>query len=286
MTGSIEADRRVEGLLRTCATSSASALMVLVGMVGLVLLIACGNVANLLIARGFLRQREIAVRLSIGASRGQLVRQLLIESLVLSFLGGLRWGRAVGVLHAGRCSAFIPSEGRALLVEPDAGPADTDAAFADHAVHRRRLRAAAGAARQPARSRGRRSRTPSARSPAATRSLFLRKGLVAAQVALSFLLLFGAGLFTRSLQNLRGTDTGVRSDGEPDLVPARTEPERLHNARGDPVPEPAPRAHPRRSPASARPAPRRSPSSPATSGTARCRSKATRRPTARTCRRS
>src|SRR6201999_4330631 len=84
-----------------------AALLVLMCMVGLVLLIACANVANLLIARGFMRQREIAVRLSIGASRGQLIRQMLVESLVLSFAGGIL-GVALAVALTQGLLAFVP----------------------------------------------------------------------------------------------------------------------------------------------------------------------------------
>jgi predicted permease len=185
-----------------------SALIVLLIMVGLVLLIACGNVANLLIARGFMRQREIAVRLSIGASRGQLVRQLLIESLVLSLLGGV-CGVGLSVFFTRTLLAFIPSEGRSLLVQPT--PDLRILGFAFFVTLVTGIVFGLLPALRASRPDPWKTLKDTVGSIAGgSHSLFLRKGLVAAQVALSFLLLFGAGLFTRSLQNLRGTDTGVR----------------------------------------------------------------------------
>jgi predicted permease len=92
-----------------------TALVVLMCMVGLVLLIACANVANLLIARGFMRQKEIAVRLSIGASRRQLVRQLLVESLVLSFAGG-SVGLGVAFSLTRMLLALVPTQGQPILI--------------------------------------------------------------------------------------------------------------------------------------------------------------------------
>src|SRR5687768_2297 len=98
-----------------------TALVVLMCMVGLVLLIACANVANLLIARGFMRQREIAVRLSLGSSRGRLVRQLLVESLVLSFAGGVL-GIAIALFLTRALLALVPTQGQPLLIAPTPDP--------------------------------------------------------------------------------------------------------------------------------------------------------------------
>ena len=188
-----------------------AALIVLMCMVGLVLLIACANVANLLIARGFARQREIAVRLSLGASRGQLVRQLLTESLVLSFAGGAA-GLLVAVGLTRALIALVPSEaGQPLLIdaEPDARIlAFTFVLTLVTGVVFGLLPALRASRPDPWTT----LKDTVGAIAGAGGSLFLRKGLVAVQVALSFLLLFGAGLFVRSLQNLKTTDTGVVLD--------------------------------------------------------------------------
>jgi predicted permease len=187
-----------------------TALIVLMCMVGLVLLIACANVANLLIARGFMRQREIAVRLSLGASRIRLLKQLLVESLLLSCLGGFA-GLALAVVLTGTLIALIPVEGQPLLISPYPDARILGFTFG--------LTFATGIifGLLPAMRASRPDPWTTLKDTVGSiagsgGSLFLRKGLVTVQVALSFLLLFGAGLFVRSLQNLQTTDTGVALD--------------------------------------------------------------------------
>ncbi len=185
-----------------------TALVVLMCMVGLVLLIACANVANLLIARAFARQKEIAVRLSIGASRGQLIRQLLVESLVLSIAGGAA-GVALAIAMTRGLLALVPSEDNPLLIQPI--PDGRILLFTLGLTFLTGLIFGLVPAWRASRPDLWTTLKEAVGSIAGSGgSLFLRKGLVAAQVALSFLLLFGAGLFVRSLQNLKATDTGYR----------------------------------------------------------------------------
>ena len=194
----------------TLRNDFSTALIVLMCMVGLVLLIACANVANLLIARGFMRQKEIAVRLSLGASRWRLVRQLLVESLVLSAVGAVA-GLFLAFLLTRGLIALVPTDGQPLLIRPE-----PDARILLFTIV---LTAVTGIvfgllpALRASRPDPWTTLKDTMGSIAGTGgSLFLRKGLVTAQVALSFLLLFGAGLFVRSLQNLKTTDTGVAMD--------------------------------------------------------------------------
>jgi predicted permease len=185
-------------------------LVVLMCMVGLVLLIACANVANLLIARGFMRQKEIAVRLSLGSSRGRLVRQLLAESILLSSVGGV-FGLALAFVLTRGLLTLIPASEVPLLIRPEPDLRILGFTFA--------LTLLTGIVfgLLPALRASRPDPWVTLKDTVGSiagsgGSLFLRKGLVTAQVALSFLLLFGAGLFVRSLQNLQGTDTGVTLD--------------------------------------------------------------------------
>jgi predicted permease len=187
-----------------------TALIVLMCMVGLVLLIACANVANLLIARGFMRQKEVAVRLSLGASRGRLVRQLLVESLVLSCAGGAL-GIGIAFMLTRGLLALVPAQGHPLLISP--APDARILSFTLAITVVTGIVFGLVPALRASRTEPWSTLKDTIGSIAGARgSLFLRKGLVTAQVALSFLLLFGAGLFVRSLQNLKSADTGVALD--------------------------------------------------------------------------
>jgi predicted permease len=187
-----------------------TALIVLMCMVGLVLFIACANVANLLVARGLQRQKEIALRLSLGATRGTLVRQLLTESLVLAGLGGIAGLGLAFVLARGLLALASSAETPLLLsASPDPRVLGFTLLLSLFTAILFGLLPALGASRPDPWRTLKEAMTSIAGGGGA---LVLRKGLVAAQVALSFLLLFGAGLFVRSLQNLKTTDTGMALD--------------------------------------------------------------------------
>src|SRR6202035_2621067 len=186
------------------------ALLVLLGAVGFVLLIACANVANLLLARAAARLKEIAVRTPRGASRWQLVRQLLAESLLLSLAGGglglllAAWGvRYVAALHV----AKLPLPTEALRIDSTVLFFTLGLALATGLLFglAPALRTSRTDTQQVLREGG--------RSGAADRSgASLRRGLVIVEIALALALLAGAGLLVRSFARLAGVDPGFRPD--------------------------------------------------------------------------
>jgi len=182
-------------------------LYVLMAMVALVLLIACANVAGLLLARASTREQEFAIRLGIGASRGRLVRQLLTESILLSLLGGV-----TGLLFA-RWSA----EGVAAFVSTLKDPVGLDISLNMHVFGFALLAAAVTGilfgvtpALQGTRLDLTAALKQGGRAAGGPIGVRLRRVLVAGQVAIAVLLVAGATLFARSLNNLRNLDTGFQ----------------------------------------------------------------------------
>jgi predicted permease len=179
-------------------------LFILMTTVGLVLLIACVNVANLLLARAASRRKEISVRLAVGAGRFRLIRQLLTESLLLAMIGGAA-GLFLARLFTRALLNYLPEQTRgALDVTPDARVLGFTLAISVLTG----LLFGLAPAWQATRVNLTASLKDQAGASASRSRLALNKLLVVTQVALSLLLLIGAGLFVRSLRNLKGLDTG------------------------------------------------------------------------------
>ena len=180
-------------------------LFALMGIVGLVLLIACSNLANLLIARASARQKEIAVRLALGAGRGRLIRQLLAESILLAAIGGLL-GVGLAVMIDQALIDFLPSGHTPLSLSstPDWSVLAFTCAVSILAG------ALFGLAPALQSTRPALANTLKDQAGGVIRggSAGLRNGLVVAQVSLSLLLLIGAGLFLQSLHNLKSLNPG------------------------------------------------------------------------------
>ncbi len=183
----------------------AKPLFALMAIVGLVLLIACSNLANLLIARASARQREMAIRLALGAARGRLVRQLLMDSFVLAVAGGAL-GVGLAVLIDQALIDFLPSGHTPLSLSSTPDWAVLAFTFAVSVV------AASLFGLVPALQSTRPKLADTLKDQAGGvirgGSAGLRKGLVVAQVSLSLLLLVGAGLFLQSLRNLKTLNPG------------------------------------------------------------------------------
>jgi predicted permease len=186
--------------------SYSRALVGLMSMVGVVLLIACFNVASLLIARAAARQKELAIRLAVGASRGQLLRQLLMESSLLSVMGAAL-GLLLSVMMVHGLLGFLPANG--MLATLRAVPDWRILGFTVLLAFVTTFLFGVAPAWQALKAELWSALKDAAGSVGGSRgSVTLRKSLVTAQVALSFLLVSGALLFGKTLINLKTANSG------------------------------------------------------------------------------
>jgi putative ABC transport system permease protein len=184
-------------------------LLVLMGAVGFVLLIACANAANLLLARATSRSREIAVRAALGAGRLRLVRQMLTESILIALLGAAV-GAVIAIGGVKVLVALLPADfPRAHTIHVDA----TVFAFTLAIALMTGILFGLAPALQTSRTELTQALREGGRSATGSgRQLHLRSVLVVAEVSLAFVLLIGAGLMLRSFINLLHTDPGFRPE--------------------------------------------------------------------------
>ena len=185
-------------------------LWMLLAAAGIVLLIACANLANLLLARASARHREIAVRLGLGASRARIVRQLLTESALVAAIGAAGGVLLAAIMGQGLVS-FLSTEGNAVVL-----PMGTDWRVLAFASSLGLLTCLLFGLTPALRATGRGtmlSLRTAGRGVIGVERSGLRRTLVVAQVALSLVLIAAGILFARSLWNLRHIDTGFRREG-------------------------------------------------------------------------
>jgi putative ABC transport system permease protein len=183
-------------------------LLALLGAVGCVLLIACANIANLLLARGSTRSREIAVRLALGAHRRRIVMQLLTESMLLAIVGGI-CGMIFGIWTVDALVTIAPS------TAPRVNEIGLDAAvftFAASITLVTGVLFGLAPALQHSRGEITNGLKDSARANAGPSGFLLRRTLVAAEVALALILLTGGGLLLQTFVKLQAADLGFKPD--------------------------------------------------------------------------
>jgi predicted permease len=197
----------VSGLRRAYQTQ----LWLLLAATGLVLLVTCANLANLMLARATAREREVAVRLAIGASRRRIMRQMLSETLLLAMLGALG-GLLLARWMSGALLAFLSTDNNRLFL--DLAPDWRVFAFIAAVAAVAALLFGVSPALKATGTDPGKAMQAGGRSMTDSRQRFgLRRGLVVVQVALSLVLIVGALLFGRSLRNLVTLDPGFRQDG-------------------------------------------------------------------------